>query len=541
MKINIINKSFALLTSCLLLIFGAGCGVTHLPAAVQKNISQTNANLESTSQQLTSAHDVQQKNFVKNLDTVYFGSNITLLKNVNLPPVFNEPIQIDQIFYNLNQFADVINKISGVPVLVQTNSDDIRALRITQSSGSLADILDQVTSKIDMGWTYHNGTILIQQDETRTWSIKNIPGNLKLQNEINNIAGISGSSGGTSNSASSSGSGGGATAPSTSTATSAQQTTQDLQFSYSGDYWKALDNAIKGIISKAGSYSINDQTSSVTVTDRPSYLEKIGTYIDKQNALMSRQVVIDIEVLSVETTATDNYGINWNLALSGSNASFQINGQAAQTSSSGGTAFVPSPVFVPSATTQAFTLTSNSGSLSGSQIILNALSSITKVSNVVSTAAATLSNQPVPINFTDQINYLASVATIVTVNVGSQTSLTPGQLSVGFSMNILPVVEDDGMVRIQASISMSNLQSMTTFASGGSSIQLPQIGNRSFMQKAAVRNGDTFVVTGFDAGTNNLNQTGVGGVNNWLLGGGVTATNTRQKLVILITPRIVAN
>jgi type IVB pilus formation R64 PilN family outer membrane protein len=258
-----------------------------------------------------------------------------------------------------------------------------------------------------------------------------------------------------------------------------------------------------------------------------------------QNDIMKRQVQIDVQVLNVDVNATDNYGINWNLALKGANGSFSINGQAVSQGVAGGTTFVPTPVFVPTNTTQAFTLGATSGDLSGSQLIINALSSISKTSLVTSTAVTTLSNQPVPVQFVDQQSYLASVTTTQTANVGSQTALTPGQLTTGFSLNVLPVIQGDGMVYMQLSLNISILKNIAQFSTQGASVQLPNTLQRNLMQKAVVRSGDTFVVTSFDSDSQALTNTGVGSAYNWLLGGGVSANKSRTRMVILVTPRVV--
>lgn len=527
------------LVTVLATVFISGCAITK---TVQSTIKDTNSNIDVAKAQYESSMSIKNNNFVKHSDTVYFGSTITPIQNVNLPAVFNEQIKIDKTFISMNDIADGLSRLTGIKVLVQKDdkSDLDRMIRVNQSSGTVSDLLDLVAAKADINWRYENGQILLQQTETKTWTIKNLPGSLQLQNQMTNNTGLS-SSGGSTGSASSGGAGGSSSsgqAGTSSSATGNTQTNQNVQFTYNGDYWTSLDKAVGKMVSPKGSYSINDQTASVTVNDKPSIIAKINDYIVNQNDLLSRQVVIDVQVLSVETDATDNYGINWNLALKGSDASFSINGQASQTGSSGGT-FVPSPVFLPSSTTQAFTVAANSGDLTGSQLIINALSSISRVSNVISTAAVTLSNQPVPINFTDQISYLASVQTTQTAQVGSQTALTPGQMTVGFSMNVLPVIEDDGVVRLQTSVSISNLKQMAQYSSGGSSIQLPTVGNRSFMQKTSIRTGDTFVVTGFDSDLNSITQDGVGGSSFWWLGGGVSANKKRTRLVILLTPRVV--
>lgn len=519
-----------------------GCAISK---SAMSSINETNTNVDTAEKQYESSVSVANRNFVRHVDTVYFGSSITAMRNANLPPSFSSDIRADQTFTSMTDIADGISRLTGLKVLVQSKSKDSanfeRPIRVSQINGTVSDLLDNIAAKADISWVYQDGVVLLQQTETRTWSINNLPGNLQMQNQMTNTSGLS-STGGTAGSASSGGGSSGGQAGTSSSATGNTQTNQSVQFSYNGDYWASLDKAITKMVSpEVGSFSINDQTSSITVNDRPSVLAKINDYINTQNELMSRQVVVDIQVLSVETDGTDNYGINWNIALAGTDAAFSMNGQATQAGSAAG-AFLPSPVFLPTSTTQAFTVSAKSGSLSGSQLIVNALSTMSRVSNVYSTAAVTLSNQPVPLNFTDQISYLASVQNTISGQSSlSQVSLTPGQMTVGFSLNVLPVIKADGTVLLQTSISISNLKQMAQYSSGGSSIQLPTVGNRSFMQKTAIRSGDTFVVTGFDGDLNALTQTGVGDSSFWLLGGGVSASKKKSRLVILLTPRVVLN
>ena len=152
---------------------------------------------------------------------------------------------------------------------------------------------------------------------------------------------------------------------------------------------------------------------------------------------------------------------------------------------------------------------------------------------------STLSNQPVPLQFVDQLSYLASVSTMQMFGSGEQTALTPGQVTTGFSLNILPVVEADNKVELQLSINISALKQMASYSSNGSSVELPDTLQRNFMQKVVITSGDTFVVTGFDSQQQLLNNTGVGGTSNWWLGGGVSANRTRTRMVILVTPHVV--
>lgn len=229
--------------------------------------------------------------------------------------------------------------------------------------------------------------------------------------------------------------------------------------------------------------------------------------------------------------------INWNLILNGSNAAFNMNGMAG---AGGSTANGLVPVFTPTATTQSFTVTAKSGSLSGSQLVANALSTLTKSSLVTSAAATTLNNQPVPIQIVEQQGYVSSISVTQVNNAGSQQGITTGQLSYGFTLNVLPTIEKNGLVNLQLSLNLSSLKSLKLFATqDGSNVQLPDMIQRNAMQKVTMRDGDTYVTTGFDSDFNLVSTAGVGSPSFWLFGGGVSAQKTRQKVVIMVTPRVI--
>lgn len=518
------------------------CSFTTLPGDVRKSVGQTESGIASGNAKLEAAKNIQHDNYVRHTSVGYFGNQTITQNDADfLPPIFSNNVQLDRQFFGVRSLAGGLTDLTGLSTILDiagNDNDNCTDVRITQQSGNLIDLLNLVSSRCDLSWSYRDGKIVLSDTETKTWIVKNIPGDIQVQNQINNNTGVQSQSGSNGSSVGGGGSGGASTGQSQSQ--SQQNTTQNIAFNLQNSLWTNLQDGVKSMLSKAGKLSISPATSSLTVTDRPSVILRVDRYIKNQNDIMKRQVQIDVQVLNVDVNAEDNYGINWGLVLNGANANFSINGQAVSQAATGnGTSFVSSPVFVPTNTTQAFTIGTDSGSLNGSQLVINALSSITKTSLVTSTAVTTLSNQPVPVQFIDQQAYLASVTTTQTAQVGSQTALTPGQLTTGFSLNILPVIQGDGMVYMQLSLNISILKNISQFSTQGASVQLPNTLQRNLMQKAVIRNGDTFVVTSFDSDSQALSNTGVGGAYNWLLGGGVSANKKRTRMVILVTPRVV--
>lgn len=141
-----------------------------------------------------------------------------------------------------------------------------------------------------------------------------------------------------------------------------------------------------------------------------------------------------------------------------------------------------------------------------------------------------------PVQVARQTSYLASVQTTNTAQVGSTTALTPGTVTTGFNMNLLPYVMPDNNLLLQYSINLSALQRLRSVTSGGSTIEIPEVDNRIFSQKVRLKSGETLVLSGFEQSIDNGNKQGVGNPNNILLGGGMGTDNRRDVIVVLITP-----
>lgn len=526
----------------------SACSLTSLPGSVQNSIGQSHKDIDAANKRIDDAKNHNEKeDFITHVSTGYFGNHAITQENTDfLPPIFNDQIQIDREFDDLSAIASSLTDLTGINAMLDISSGsnyNCSQVRITQQSGNLIDLLNQISAKCDLGWDYRDGRIVITDMETKTWAIKGIPGDIQVQSQIQNNSGAqaeAGATGGLSTGSSSSGGGGAATTSQTQTQQSA---TQNTAFNLSNNLWKNLEDAIKMQLSKTGRMSISPSTSSLTVTDKPSVISDVDKYINNQNDKLKRMVIINVALINVDTNAEDNYGINWNTVLGSSQSpgQFSINGAPAGGSSGSSAAAGSSGitnVFVPSNLTQAFTFGYNGGSGSA-QFIINALSTLTKSSIVTNTAVSTLSNQPVPLQFVDQQAYLASVSNMVVQNVGNQTSLTPGQLTTGFSLNMLPVVEGNNKVDLQISINLSAVKQISEFGSQGNTIQLPSTIQRNFMQKVVIKSGDTFVMTGFDENQQQIINTGVGSPTSWFLGGGVTATAKKTRMVMLVTPTVV--
>lgn len=369
--------------------------------------------------------------------------------------------------------------------------------------GMLSGFLDVAAARFGVSWEWTGSGINIFRYTTKTFRIVALPGDTTLKNTISNqTGGTSGAAGGSSSSSA---------------------------VSFSGlSVWTAIGDSIKGMLSQSGKVTVTAATGTVTVTDTPQIMEQVEKFIDGQNASLGKQVTVNVRVLSVDLTDTDQYGINWDLLYSSLSGNYGV-GLANAFSAN------------PNASNLALKILGVTGNgrakkLAGSQAIISALTTQGLVRQITSASLTTLNNQPAPLQVGRQTSYLASSTTTLTQGVGATTTLEPGLITTGFSMSLVPHMLDKGKLMLQFAINISSLLNLNEITSGNSTIQTPEIDTRNFLQRVMMNTGETLVLTGFEQSTSNATSKGVGNANNVALGGGVNGNSERSILVILIQP-----
>jgi type II secretory pathway component GspD/PulD (secretin) len=118
-------------------------------------------------------------------------------------------------------------------------------------------------------------------------------------------------------------------------------------------------------------------------------------------------------------------------------------------------------------------------------------------------------------------------------------SLTPGEVTTGFSMSLLPIVLDSNHVLMHCAINISSLKELVTFSSGvglaQQSVQQPNVSSFSTQQRMTVKSGETIVLSGYENESTESKQTDV--MRNVLPGSRVNSRN-KNTLVVLITPKL---
>jgi type IVB pilus formation R64 PilN family outer membrane protein len=370
-------------------------------------------------------------------------------------------------------------------------------------SGSLAGLLNQIALRSDLRWSYESGRILFYRVVSRSIAVKTMPGSLKLSAGLS----LSSSGGGTGSSSSSS----------------------DINI------WTGLEKNMANMVSVSGKLVIDQNTGTVTVRDAFRNVEAIEMYVQSLNQTLMRQVSMTVEVLQVNLNTDFQSGIDWNYVSDTMQlGKLQLKGPTAVANAD-------------AASTIGLVLKNAAGTTN--QLLFQALEKFGRVSSSYSTVVTTVNRQPVPVGNQTTQTYLKSVTpTLLTNNTGGTTTnnnvygppaLTPGEITTGFSLTLLPILLDSNQVLLECGLSLSSLKSLTSFNSGSGTglqtIQQPSVANFAVLQRLVAKSNETIVLSGFDAELLQSQQVDPL-LNN--LPGSRKGTKDRTTTVVLITPRL---
>lgn len=471
-------------------------------------------------------------------DGVFVGRNTIKIQTVaELPPIFNEEAWFNQRVNDLREFGERITLRTRIPVSItpdayraslgqenglttaglppvpggapggsQGGMAGYNPIDINYSGGPLRGLLDMAAARYGVYWAYRDGEIRFFLHDTKTFEIRAVPGNSKVDALVATASGTV--------------TGGAGSDVSSQSGDNSQSTSVSSELSV----WDGLGAAIEAMLSSTGRVVVSPSTSSITVTDTPSVIQHVSDFVEKQNNALSKQVMITVEVLGVSRRDSDSYSISWDLVYETLSRRFGLTNNI---------------VAAPGASNLTLGVISPSSRWSGSQAVVSALSEQGRVNLETTASVVALNNQPAPIRTTKQVTYLAQSSTTNTTDVGSTVALTPGSVSTGFSMQVLPSIMSDGTLMLQFSADISDLREIRQITSGDVTIEAPEVDTKSFLQRIRMKSGETLVLSGFEETNGNLRYEGVGKARNPFFGGGMRASQSKDSVVVLVTPVIV--
>lgn len=532
-------------------IVNGGCAST-ITAQVDESVRQTDRAAVSALDSLRAGEPVESVTTpaasVRRIDSYWVPVSKVSEEDYRTAPILNRNVVVNRHITGLTEAASYITLLTGVPVSVATRplgqagtqgasqptaqggqlppipsgtqmpagfqpQQTVDPVGFISYSGKMAGLLDVLAARFGVYWEPEKDGVRFFYTKSRTFRLSALPGNSSMSSSV----GTQSSGGG--------GSGGGTSSGGTSSSSSEQRS----GIKFDGlSVWQSIEDGIKTMLTAQGRVVVTPATGTVTVDDTPPTLERVAKFIADQNDGLTRQVVMNVRVLSVELNDSDSYGVNWNAVYQNVGRGLGV----ALNSVSG----LPggSPML-------AFNVVNTNSMWDGTKAMLEALSKQGRVSQITSASIVTINNQPAPIQVGRQRSYLASsTTTLGTGGAGNTTTLVPGVVTTGFSMSVLPHILDNGRMMLQYAGDISTLVDIATVSSGSSSIQTPEIDTRNFLQRVMLNNGETLVLTGFEQFGQSGSKQGVGSANNLALGGSAKASNSKTVLVVLIQPVMIA-
>jgi len=390
--------------------------------------------------------------------------------------------------------------------------------------GTLSGLLEIGANTAGVWSKFSEGRIVFYRTETKTFYLPAISRKWAGSSSIATSSGTGGASGG-----SSSGPSGTTTNSSSGSSNGGATSTSD----YLVDVWGELEKTAKTVAGNAQVVA-SPSAGSLTVTGTPTQVRNVEAWAKNLADNLSQQVSITVHVYKVKVTNEDNYNWNPNVVFNSLSGKYGFNLSGPQTPVvlSGLSPFNLSANVLKNATGKA-------AEFSGSQLAFQALSTLGHVTETMQQTVVTLNGQPAPIQVANQLTYLAATtpgaSAIGTAPV--QPTLTPGQITTGFSAMFLPRIVN-GKILMAMNMTSSTLVSLGNVTSGGAMIQTPNVDISTFPNSFILTPGDTLLLTGLQLNNGKSNQSGVGSPSNYLLGGGVDHNIEKQIIAIVITAKV---
>lgn len=366
---------------------------------------------------------------------------------------------------------------ADLPDLLDVPSGGLGTVLTISYEGTLRGLLDHVSVASGYGWEYdaRAKTVVFTRLTVKTFTLLSAPGKQEFQGQITNK----------SKETSNSSIGGGGVNQTVSTADTSSQTMQSNKTQYAYDVWVDTEKAVKALLSPEGSVVGNQATGTITVRDRAENVRQVAAYIAEINQRLSRQVALTVNVWALEVSDDAEAGIDLQAIFANDDVSIV----AGSLSSLGGPSTASATIV--------------SGKLRNSKGVLKALKEWGNATQVTSGGGLVLSNQPVPLQSIKRIAYLAGSSSTQS-EYGQTSEITPGEVTTGFAMTIIPHILDRRRVLLQYSINLSSLDELTEFNTADLTVQLPKTSTRAFSQRSQMQMGQTLVLAGFQDQTQQL-------------------------------------
>jgi MSHA type pilus biogenesis protein MshL len=404
----------------------------------------------------------------------------------------------------LEDVLDALSKQAGFSVMWDREVNRRTQVTVTFEDLTLSEALDAIFAPTEYLYSTLSPTLHVKLTDTRIFELGQVPTKTRSQMQVGgdvlgsipNVGGMSG-----------------------------QFQIIGLTDEEAVDFWKQVEEALEKIISREGKYFINRLACIVTVTDRKKNLKIAEEFVANLRSSLSRQVLIEAEVVEVTLERAESWGVDWSAVHSFIADNRNIDLTATQT------------LGLPGSVVE-FTASRHDANL-----VLDMLARYGEVNVLSKPRLNVMNGQTAMINVGRVISYWELTGLAAGAQIG-QPVIFPEQKTVllGLTMGVTPYISSDGYVTLQVTPIVSDASSFSEFQFENQTLRAPNIDIKETSTQVRMKNGETVVIGGLITSRKTDTEHKIPLLGDLPLLGFLfkrkEKVEQRAELVILLTPRI---
>lgn len=409
---------------------------------------------------------------------------------------------------------------------------------------TLHEIFDVLLGENDLNFEYKNHLLKVSYLITKTFKVD------YLASTRTSTGTLGVSLGGSSGSNSKINDTNGTTASNMSSSASSNNiniTTED-----SFNFWKTVSSDLNATLnSPSDSYKakepiLNSGAGLITITATKKQVERVEKYLETMMKRLSKQVLIDVNIMSVSLSNGNHTGVDWSQIYNFQNGSVQysrmkVDDVSTFTNSaiSGTTAAIAT---TPVATTTASILKFDR--MMSINNLFRFLKTFGDVKSISNPKILTLNNQPAIISSGDQIfyKYTGSTTTATTSTTTSSNEIIDSVFA-GILLDVTPEISDDNEIILKINPSISTVRDTTVLSSATTRNIPPDLSKKQLSSVIKTQDGEKIVLGGLISSSEELSSGKVPLLGDIPLVGWIfkneSKTKTTNELIFVITPHII--
>jgi len=249
-----------------------------------------------------------------------------------------------------------------------------------------------------------------------------------------------------------------------------------------GNGYDAIEDMIKRILSDGGSYSLNRVAGSLYVKDTPANIRTISKLVHHFKEMLSRQILIEAQILEVALKDSYKYGIDWSAIRSLDKAATELTS-------------------ISWSLGEGLLLAGTSGDFAISGMI-DALKTYGDLKIISNPSIRSKHGSPSIITVGESISYKKSVQTTsfgTGIERDTTTEVEVSTVFDGLILGVIPFIEKNGRVSllidpIKSDVEEDSLQPVPL--GSGESITLPRVRIKEISATIALHSGDVVILGG---------------------------------------------